>query len=732
MRSFNPIRLLSSRSSYSEKLPDHGGPNGAAAFNGQRGRWAFASGTTQRLRAGKVSLRMATAAIAFFVLVIYLFSMLFSSSNDNLIPEDETSAEVHANTRYWEVFPRLNGYYNGVKTLVKWQDWIPDELQRDYWGYMNDESRRSGNSSLEDGSSARLAALPLQPKIFNPYPPYNSSEWLEEHYPVHQCFIDERETQPAPNMFVFPGVPQNMVMPFFGSHDELGLTNGICFERFGRLGPYGYGYNAQEGGLGLGLRSEQEGAETIWQTQKKVDYRQVDWGLAQERCFEKNKQRFYTPAERQSSLKKRSDPSSGAARGSGGKKKLPRTAYVLRTYTGFEYTAHEIITLRAMINELSLKSGGEYDVHLLLHVKDDTIPIWTSKEVYQKVIEENIPPEFWGITTLWSVQQMRLYYPGPFGEPPANIAGQEIHGVYRSAHFALQWFAQEHQEYEYIWNWEMDIRYSGHYYEFHNSVIEWAKQQPRRGLWERNEKFWIPAYHGDWQNFTRFVDKETLDMGGLPVWGPVSFPNSGMLESPPENSPPRSYFDDDFEWGVGEDADIITFNPIFDPGKTNWVFRKDISGYDLNLPIPPRRCAIITVARLSRRLLDMMHEETYIGKHSAFPEMWPPTVALHHGFKAVYIPHPVFFDRKWPLDYMDQVFNYPENKINSPFGWGEHNWLGSSFYYNSGFSGALWRRWLGERENDEGGASAEIEGSGRMCLPSTLHHPIKNENMPES
>lgn len=566
--------------------------------------------------------------------------------------------------------------------------------------------------------------IPLAPTRYDPYPAYNSSEYLDEYHPVEPCYLDPQETQSAPDVFVYPGLPQQMTMPFFGSHEELGVRHDVCFERFGRLGPYGYGYNAQEGGLGLGMRSEQGGAEDIWRLQDKVDYREVDWGAAQEKCYDKNKARF-KPAQ-ETATKKRQASSSAVQ-----KKHVARNAYVLRTWTGFEYTAHEILTLRSMINELSLKSGGEYDVHLLLHVKDDTVPIWTSKEVYQRTIEENIPPEFWGITTLWSVQLMRMYYPGPFGEPPANIAGQEIHGVYRSAHFALQWFAQEHPEYDYIWNWEMDMRYSGHYYEFHNGVAEWAKKQPRRGLWERNEKFWIPSYHGSWENFTRFVDQETLDNGGTPVWGPMSFPNSGMLESPPENQPPRGYLDDNFEWGVGEDADYIAFNPIFDPGKTNWVFRKDISGYDLNLPIPPRRCAIVTVARLSRKLLDMMHEETYIGKHSAFPEMWPPTVAVHHGFKAVYAPHPVYFDRKWPLDYMDQIFNYPENKINSPFGWGEHNWLGSSYYYNSGFSGAMWRRWLGERENDEGGATEEINGSGRMCLRSTLHHPVKNEDLPE-
>ncbi|KAI9654722.1 MAG: hypothetical protein M1831_005309 [Alyxoria varia] len=740
IRYLNPLRLFSGSRPY-ERLPGtYDGPNGSASpLHPKKDRPFAPAGISHRYKFCKFS---ASRIVLCAILLVTFLGLLGGGHyrRKETPPEEDKSAEEHANTRYWEVFPRLNGYYNGVKTLVPLQEWMPEPLQADSWfakspgkQAVQQQQRQKAEEQEQYQKPPKKVkrdsdyTLPMRYIRYDPYPEYNSTEYLSKFNPVQQCYLDEKEEQLAPDVFVFPGVPQEMTMPFFGSHDELGLREDVCFERFGRFGPYGYGYNAHEGGLGLGMRSEQKGVEDIWQIQGKVNYQDIDWGLAQEKCFDKNKQRF--PSREGGVGKQKRDQSSSK---SSGKKKIPRQAFVLRTWTGFEYTAHEILALRSIINELSLKSGGEYDVHLLLHVKDDTVPIWTSKEVYQKTIEENVPPEFWGITTLWSVQLMRMYYPGPFGEPPANIAGQEIHGVYRSAHFALQWFAQEHPEYDYIWNWEMDMRYSGHNYEFHQQVAEWAKQQPRRGLWERNEKFWIPAHHGSWSNFTTSVDQETLDSGASPVWGPLTFPNSGMLDSPADNTPPHDYMSDKFQWGVGEEADLITFNPIFDPGKTNWVFRKDISGYDLNLPIPPRRCAIITVARLSRRLLDMMHEETWYGKHSAFPEMWPPTVALHHGFKAVYIPHPVFFDRKWPLDYMDQIFNYPENKINSPFGWGEHNWLGSSYYYNSGFSGALWRRWLGERENDEGGAGDEIEGSGRMCLRSTLHHPVKNENLPES
>jgi len=562
---------------------------------------------------------------------------------------------------------------------------------------------------------------PLDPFAFNPYSEFLSDEYKSQHLEVKECFLDEHDRVRAPDVFAYPGVPQNMSAPSFGSYEVLGLREDVCWERFGRFGPYGYGYDREEGGLGLAEKSEKVGSGKVWKQQPKIDYRQVNWGEAQQRCYEKNKLRFQNdsaPADKHARAEWRP------------KKRVARQAYILRAYTGYKYDDHQLLTMRAMITELSLKTGGEYDVHLLVQVRDDSIPIWTDKEIYQKTLEESVPEEFWGITTLWSEQLMKLYYPTPFPDNFDNPSGQPIHGVYRGAHFPLFWFAQQHPEYDYYWNWEMDLRYTGHYYEFNKKITNWAKQQPRKGLWERSARYYMPELHGTWAEFAKMVEEETfLDPAG-PVWGPVTFPNAGMLPQLNETKPSKPYLEDNYEWGVGEEADLITFNPLFDPAKTNWVFRDDVDGFSRAHPIPPRRVAIITVSRLSKRLLDIAHKETYKMRHTMFPEMWPPTIALHHGMKAAYVPHPVYFDRMWPLDYMDQIFNHPKKPTDSVFGWGEHNQLGSSFYYNSGFAGSLWRRWFGYKENKEGGSWLELTTTGRMCLRSTLLHPIKWERGP--
>ncbi|KAF2822650.1 hypothetical protein CC86DRAFT_81078 [Ophiobolus disseminans] len=707
---FSPGKLfIRTRFNY-EKLP--GAESGPASplplFSsktwGPKGRQPAWANRLQRPRMSFA--RLLTLAVTVVVLVSMLATGIYRRHRWHKQLGHESAKQYH-----WEHYPRLNGFFNGVRTLVPYGDWVSEQ---DYVKYSQSPNPEDNIKPKWPHMAKDNKEPPMDPKPFNPYK-YDTEAYLKTHDKVETCYLDAAEKIDAPDVYAYPGIPQNMTAPSFGSYEEIGLDDKVCFDRFGRFGPYGYSYPRDEGGLEMSGKSENAGADKIWGWEKKVDYRNISWAGAQKRCYEKNKVRF-----------EKNTTTSGDEPA---KKKVPRHAYILRTWTGYKYSDYQILTIRAMINELSIKSGGEYDVHFLLHVKDDSLPIWSSEEVYQKVIEDNIPQEFWGMATLWSEQQMRMYYPEPFPNNVYNHAKADVHSVYRSAHFALQWFAQARPEYDFYWNWEMDMRLSGHYYEFHNSVGEWAKKQPRKGLWERSSRYYIPELHGSWKNFTEMVEEELYNSDEKPVWGPPNFEHTGMLPSPPETKPPHLYLQDNYEWGVGEEADIITFNPIFDPAKTNWVFRDDVTGYDLELPEPPRRCAIITVSRQSKRLLDLMHRETYLMKHHMFPEMWPPTVAFHHGLKAVYAAHPVHFDHNWPLEALDNTFNKPPKPTDSVFGWGEHNQLGNSFYYNAGFSSEWWRRWLGSRENDKGGPTAEEAGTGRLCMRSTLFHPVKKEDL---
>ena len=74
----------------------------------------------------------------------------------------------------------------------------------------------------------------------------------------------------------------------------------------------------------------------------------------------------------------------------------------MRTYVGFQWKPHVILNFRAMISELSIQSGGEYEVCFLLHVQDDDTPIWADGSVVQSVLDENVHVGFYSICTLWS------------------------------------------------------------------------------------------------------------------------------------------------------------------------------------------------------------------------------------------------------------------------------------------------------------------------------------------
>ena len=300
------------------------------------------------------------------------------------------------------------------------------------------------------------------------------------------------------------------------------------------------------------------------------------------------------------------------------------------------------------------------------------------------------------------------------------------------------------------------MRYLGNYYELFDRIGRWAGSQPRSLMWERSSRYYIPSFHGTWDNFTKTVQQDHLRSGKRTMYGPVNYPDRKKLRSEERGESPLPKNcgggQDPAQCGVGEAADLITFGPIFDVPSSGWVFSNDITGYgdEASFNSPPRRASIVTAGRLSRRLIMAMHEETWRHRHTMFSEMFPATVALHHGFKAIYAPHPTYLDRAWtPLgSTIDAAFNSGEDHstsgTNSPFHLGnEHNQKGTSWYYHSEFAGLLWRRWLGYAQMDGRGGMGGMNGggtlrggveeetkpdsTGRMCLRSMFLHPIKSE-----
>ncbi|KAF3932114.1 hypothetical protein ABW20_dc0107134 [Dactylellina cionopaga] len=494
----------------------------------------------------------------------------------------------------WESFPIMQSYYNGLYDLIPKSDNVPENtgpmntpkatkplarlLKRAKAAVKNNKKKNSKSKSKQK-AKPKPKPKPLPPTIpYDPYPDYQSKAY-KQSWPAGQhvdCsslitnFTSSSSSQ-STTMRVYRGTPKGLPDPFYGSYELLGIDNDICFERRMRLGMYGHKDRAE-----IPKNAKDEGV------QYDLEWKGFDWKEVQEECVRMNQDRYESAEEvesRENMDEKRSIPDEPLGkRGKGLGKKHARTALVLRVWHSYEWKRLDYVNLRSLITELNVNSGGEYDVHLLMHVQDQSIPIWSKQEEYDRVVEESIVEEFRGMVTLWNEKMMLAWYPS------LGVDWRELpmHGAYRSLWFPMQYFARKHPEYSHFWNLELDIKYTGHWYHFLEKITQFAKSQPRRGLWERNSRFYVPSVHGSYADFTTMVANEADPSES--VWGPISVEGVNLTHHTP--TPPFERPEDDKEstWGVGEEADLITLNPIFDPKNTTWGPRDDFTGYGRERP----------------------------------------------------------------------------------------------------------------------------------------------------
>ncbi|KAJ5312641.1 hypothetical protein PENANT_c007G07773 [Penicillium antarcticum] len=551
--------------------------------------------------------------------------------------------------------------------------------------------QRSRNPHLIDDPRLKSSTTEPTPKIYRPYPDYGSKEWKSSHRGSFKPCMGPRGKEVTDNLddqvSAYVGTPKGFPTTLFGSHKAVGLDESLSFDRYTRYGAYGY--------------AEDESNVENWAQPSKVNWNGVDWGTLQDQCAAINADRFDAQSQ---------GPNSHIA-------PEARTAILIRSYTGKTFSDNDIVNLRAMVSELSLQSGGEYKVVLLTHVKDDSVPL-DDPTVWQWLLQENIPREFWGITHFWNMPQVVGNYPE---------LSPELMDVHHSQWLPVQQYTLQNPQFEYIWNWEIDTRFTGHYYEFADRVANFGSRQPRRGIWERSERFYIPGYHGDYDGrYRSFVDAQS----GLGVWGamPMRLANGEEIIRQGPAPPVPVASQDPYQWGVGEQADLMVFLPMFNPINTEWVIRNEVFGY--LAAETPRRAALITHSRLSRRLILTMDSENRAGRHMS-AEMFHVSTAFIHGFKGVSVPHPVYSDRLLPSDRVSRWFNSGVNgrsgsTMDSPFSWGrESRFKDVSWYYRANLPGRLYWNFLGWEKEGTGGPQYEEE-NGRYCLPSILFHPVKD------
>ncbi|KAJ8607542.1 hypothetical protein MRB53_040252 [Persea americana] len=338
---------------------------------------------------------------------------------------------------------------------------------------------------------------------YSPYPDYDSKAYRQKWKGRYQSCnglrgIPFNETV-AEVVHAYKRTP-NSPGPDVGSFEALGLDADVCFDRYSRLGPFAVSGN---------------------------ELQTLKLGELQNDCLARNSDRFWISAAPELRLPRfiiesaiYVPPPTIPLLESGQQEFRPRTAVLIRAWEHYEF---ELTTSRPC---------GEDE-------------FYSHEELFQEKLM-SVPEELRDMTILWSEQFMSKLYPD-VGE----------YRVLISQFMAVQWFMETHPEFEFVWNWEMDARLIGQHYAFTETVAEFARKAPRKYLWERNARYYIPDVHGTYEEFFNNTNRDIVNSKWIngTIWGPVPFESQPPLG--PE--PPHSEEEDNYEWGVGEGSGLHHF-----------------------------------------------------------------------------------------------------------------------------------------------------------------------------
>lgn len=200
----------------------------------------------------------------------------------------------------------------------------------------------------------------------------------------------------------------------------------------------------------------------------------------------------------------------------------------------------------------------------------------------------------------------------------------------------LQILALHYPEYQHFWQIEMDQRFLGDAGKYLDAVAEFARNEPRKQALERATYAYNQDVSGTYDDFLRSVDE--ANKGGSRAWGPVRIPDIKPIGPEPPIEKPEN---EDFWWGVGEDADVIVTSFCADVLQTEWVFRDWIQGASLGTATPRWFCPP-AIMRGSRSLLLAVHDSQYHRGLTVPSEAVLPTWAIWHGLKLSFPPQPAY------------------------------------------------------------------------------------------
>jgi hypothetical protein len=413
---------------------------------------------------------------------------------------------------------------------------------------------------------------------------------------------------------------------------------------------------------------------------------------------------------------------------------VPRTAIVFRAFEGYNYTTEDLVNLRATTAETALRFGGEYTVFILVDVKDKGRDIFASEDNYRRAVQELVPAEFQGMAVLFDETLLQSWYPSI-----------KTHITTYQVMQPLQLFGHFYPEFDHYWQLELDLRFTGHAGRYLAGMSDFAREQPRKQAMERSTWFYMPEFHRGYSDFLSAVNASLEGKGGL-GWGMKIQDFEPLGPQPPVEDP----LDDNFEWGVGEEADFIAVGPCAHVQyMVDWAWRNWYQGLKAGTRTPRWMCQP-AMGRASRTLLHAAHHAQAVQGLAVHSEATLSSFALWHGLKLVAPPHPVYQNPQWPLDKMYELYNGPgdveSHQKSGMVGMANGEAIyqitpyayittSSSFWYSSPFPDEIYDTWL-SRGPQGGNASAEVpyvlwrSENGTIYAPNMMLHPVKtNQNL---
>lgn len=157
----------------------------------------------------------------------------------------------------------------------------------------------------------------------------------------------------------------------------------------------------------------------------RLDWGKVDWRSLQDDCLSRNSDRYEPSASQKPNqttfrlptaqdFEEVDDTLVFPAEGQGSwwhhDQYLTRKGVVVQMGAGTEWTLDTVQWLRSLILELNLQSGGEYELIILVEVKDADTAIFEDKGKYANALRVSAPAEFQKLVVLWTPELLQLWY----------------------------------------------------------------------------------------------------------------------------------------------------------------------------------------------------------------------------------------------------------------------------------------------------------------------------------